>query len=95
MSEKALYRFTLNWGRMGVLTSLFVASEEQIKDLIGKEVYFGEALGKHSEVIDTVTPEMIEMVSDSEELVSLFEFYHCETGPNPLKRIYTRENEDE
>jgi hypothetical protein len=92
---KALYRFTLDWGRMGTLTSLFVAEQEQVQALIGKEVYFGEVLGKHSEVCDEVTAKMLEMVSDSQELVSLFEFYHCETGPNPLKHVYMRENEDE
>jgi hypothetical protein len=36
---------------MGALSGIFVAEEEAVEALIasGKEVYFGEVLGKHSE----------------------------------------------
>ncbi len=49
-----LYSFEWDCGRMGFVEGLFVATEEEIKDAIDKEVYFGEILGKHSEVYGTL-----------------------------------------
>ena len=40
----------VDFGRMGELQGLFVAEELDVQDLIGKEVYFDEVLGKHSEI---------------------------------------------
>lgn len=45
-----LYEMVLDCGRHGVIESLFVATEEEVKSLYGKEAYFYEALGKHSEI---------------------------------------------
>ena len=43
---KKLYSFELDWGRMGSLEGLFIAEEKDVKDIIGKNVQFGEVLGK-------------------------------------------------
>lgn len=48
--EKYLWRFDWDCGRSGNLDGLIVATEEEIRGLIGKHAYFGEVLGKHSEV---------------------------------------------
>lgn len=40
--------------RGGSVESLFVATEEEVKALIGSEVSFGEVLGKHSDVRGTI-----------------------------------------
>lgn len=45
-----LWRFTFDYGRMGSLFGLFIATEEDIAQAIGKQVDFGEVLGKHSQV---------------------------------------------
>ena len=47
---KYLYKFYEDCGRMGSLDGIFVADESEIKDLIGKNVHFGECLGKHSDI---------------------------------------------
>lgn len=48
--EKYLWKFFWDCGRSGELGGLFVATEDEIEEAIGSEVYFGEVLGKHSEV---------------------------------------------
>ena len=47
---KAIYEFFWDCGRQGDVTGLFVCDKEKVESFIGKEVYFGEILGKHSEV---------------------------------------------
>ena len=47
---KAIYKFEADFGRYGVLRGLFLADKSEVKYLIGKELYFYEVLGKHSEI---------------------------------------------
>lgn len=93
---KKLYSFYWDCGRMGDLQGLFVAEESEVNKIIGKEVYFGEVLGKHSEVYGTVDKEDIEVVSDNQEkiewLVSLLGTDI--SGYNPLS-YYDSSNDEE
>lgn len=43
---KYLYKFHWDCGRNGDLQGLFVATEDEVKDAIGSEAYFGEVLGE-------------------------------------------------
>lgn len=71
--KKYLWSFYWDCGRSGDLEGLFVATEKEVNDAIGNEVYFGEVLGKHSEVYGTldegdvqkldISPEAVEEVS--------------------------------
>jgi hypothetical protein len=45
-----LVRFELDYGRQGSVDGLFVTTREWMEALTGVTVYFGEILGKHSEV---------------------------------------------
>jgi hypothetical protein len=45
-----LYKFNKYFHRQGDIEGVFIAEPKQINDLIGSNVYFGEALGKHSNV---------------------------------------------
>jgi hypothetical protein len=45
-----LYQFNKYFHRQSDIEGVFIAEPEQINDLIGSNVYFGEALGKHSNV---------------------------------------------
>jgi hypothetical protein len=47
---KGIYEFFWDYGRSGDVESTFVATAEQVTSIIGKDIYFGEILGKHSEV---------------------------------------------
>ncbi|MFF2413514.1 MULTISPECIES: hypothetical protein [Bacillaceae] len=49
MVDKCLWKFGWDTG-YGSIEGLFVATEETVANLIGKEVDFGEALGDYSEV---------------------------------------------
>lgn len=65
---------------------LFVATDEEAQSLIGKEVYFGEYEGKHSEVYGTIEEEEITLVSDDPIVVGAVGDF----GLNPLNFV----NED-
>ena len=51
-------------GRMGMLEGLFVAEESDMNALIGKEIYFGEVLGKHSDIFGPLEERDINVKSD-------------------------------
>ena len=61
---KKLYSFYWDCGRMGNLQGLFIAEESEVQKILSKEVYFGEVLGKYSEIYGTVDFEDIEVVSE-------------------------------
>lgn len=66
---KKLYKFHWDCGRMGDLDGIFVADEAEINRLIGKEIYFGEVLGKHSEVFGTLEKNELEILSDDQSMI--------------------------
>lgn len=67
---------------------LFKATDEEIENLIGKDIYLGEVDGKHSDVWGTVERDDISLVSaDPTVVVAVPDF-----GYNPLE--YTDNMED-
>lgn len=44
-----LWDFELDYGRQGTLSGTFEATEQEVKDALGKKVWWGDELGKHSE----------------------------------------------
>jgi hypothetical protein len=60
--EQYLWKFDFDCGRMGSLDGLFIATEKEVKNIIGKKAYFGEVLGKHSEVYGVIKETEIEKV---------------------------------
>jgi len=84
-----LYRFTRDFGRMGDLEGLFISTEQEVKSAIGKKVYFGEVLGKHSEVYCVLedkdiaeVPVLKSTVEDMEKHIGV-----SISGYNPLDYI--------
>lgn len=69
---KKLFKMNFDCGRMGSLQGVFVATQEQIECLIRKEiqVYFGEVLGKHSEILGPIEKGDITMISDNPDVVN-------------------------
>ena len=87
---KKLYKLDCTFGRMGEIESLFISDDKSVEEAIGKEVYFGEVLGKHSEIFFDLEPDDIQEVSDDQELVEkLLELYPKGTvcGLNPLNNL--------
>lgn len=62
---------------------LFKATDEEVKNLIGKEIYLGEAAGEHSEVFGSIEPGEVVLVSDNPVVIDAVP----EFGYNPLKYL--------
>ena len=87
---KKLYKFIYDYGRHGMLHGLFIADEESVKQAVGKHVYFGEVLGKHSEVQGDLTERDFLIQSEDQELIQkLLDVFEKPTlcGYNPLHYI--------
>ena len=82
---KGIYKFELYYSR-STASGIFVATNKQVEKLIESkvEVYFGEILGKHSEVFTNIDPGMINLVTEKEEVVKLFEEHDLSIGHNPF-----------
>lgn len=65
-----LYKFAWDCGRMGSVEGLFVANETDVAAAIGKEVCFGEILGKHSEVCGTLTEDDLTVATDDQDFIA-------------------------
>lgn len=88
---KAVYKLNFDCGRQGSLTGVFVADTELVEILMEKEiqVYFGEVLGKHSEVYGSIDEGEIIEVSRDPAVVSLIQDNDLETGYNPFEYSFT------
>jgi len=91
---KYLYKFYENCGRMGSLDGIFVADEKDIEKMIGKNVYLGEVLGKHSDVdIDITDKSFTKQELDSETIEKVCKLLgETWSGYNPIA-IYKENRE--
>lgn len=84
--EKGIYKLHFDCGRMGQLDGIFIAPKEHVKVLIEEkiQVYFGEVLGKHSEIHGPIEEKDITFISDNPEAIKIIEELELETGYNPF-----------
>ena len=92
MNKKGVYKFFWDCGRMGEVDGLFLSTEDEIKEALGKEVYLGEVLGKHSEIYGPLGGGDVKLITDDPSVVSIFEEYNIHSGCNPLD--YIQEDEE-
>ena len=87
--NKYLWKFYWDCGRMGEVEGLFIATENEIQNAIGKNIYFGEILGKHSEVYGTLDENDLEKINlDSVSIERIAELLGDNwSGYNPLEYI--------
>ena len=78
-----LWSFFWDCGRQGEVEGLFKATREKVEDAIGKDVCFGEILGKHSDVYGTLKEGEITLESDDPLAVLSAK----ESGYNPLEYL--------
>lgn len=91
---KGLYKFYCDYGRMGDLEGIFVADSNEINNIIGKTVYFGEVLGKHSNIYGEIEEDDIDLLTNDQDfIVKAQEYKLVPTGYNPLS-YYEGEDED-
>ena len=86
---RKLYSFFWDCGRMGDVEGLFIAEESEVDAAIGSEVYFGEILGKHSNIRGTLSSEDLKVISDEQDKICwLLDIVGPDvSGYNPLYRI--------
>ena len=96
MSIKKLYGFNFDCGRMGSLEGLFIANETDVQKVIGSELYFGEALGKHSEISGPLEDSNLKVVSEDQDFINKLRDLLGDTlsGYNPLEYVEDDEGED-
>jgi len=95
--SKRLYRFFWDYGRQGEVEGLFVADSDDVAGSLGREVYFGEILGKHSEVYGTLSAKDFEVLSEDDEFITKLADLLGTTisGYNPLNYIDDEVFEDD
>jgi hypothetical protein len=83
---KGIYKLNIDCGRMGQLDGVFIADKSHVRTLIEKkiEVYWGEVLGKHSEVFGVIEPSEIIMVSEDPNAIKVIEDLRLTSGYNPF-----------
>ena len=93
--KKAIYKFYFDCGRQGSLEGVFISTQEKVDALIGcgDEVYFGEVLGKHSEVYGPVEVGDITLMSDNKETVNTVETYRLTSGYDPFEYCFMHSND--
>jgi hypothetical protein len=84
----AIYKFHVDCGRMGDLEGVFVAEQDAVKNIIGTEVYFGEVLGKHSEIVKVMTSQHFTEVTTDPRVTEVFVQHDLGSGFNPFDYIY-------
>jgi len=95
---KAIVSFYVDYGRMGELDGLFICDKEALEKLYGKEVYFGEVLGKHSEVSLEMDASLFQIKTEDQDFIAKFiEIMGDGTisGYNPFDYIDEDESEEE
>jgi len=82
-----LWRFFWDCGCWGVLEGLFVATNEEVENIIGKEVDFGEVLGKHSDIFGDIAAKDIRKVNAKESFIhkGVEIFGRTWSGYNPIE----------
>ena len=83
---KALFKMNFDCGRNGNLEGVFIADTDDVKYLVKNNisVYFGEVLGKHSDVSGCVDESEITMITTDENVISVVCEHGLESGYNPF-----------
>lgn len=83
---RGIYKFNLNFGKRGHLCGLFIAGREYVAKLIesGIEIYFGDVLGRRSNISAVLSKDDITLITDDPVAVAVVEKYELWTGVNPF-----------
>lgn len=91
---KAIYKYNENFGRMGYLSGVFIEDSDKTKEMLGSNVYFGEILGKHSEIVGTMSNKTLTFVTADPTIIQLFEEFELSNGTNPFDYLDSEELEN-
>lgn len=65
-----VYAYHQDFGRIGSLSGLFTADEEDVETAMGQEVYLDEVLGKHSEVEGSIDDSTVVLASEDPTVIT-------------------------
>lgn len=84
-----LYSFYWDCGRQGELEGRFLATQEEVDNTIGKEIYFGEVLGKYSEIYGELEKNDVVLITDNQDFLKMAKDLKIDlsSGFNPLSYI--------
>ncbi len=84
-----LYRFSWDYGRSGNVEGVFIATEDEIDSAMYKEVWFGDILGKHSDVYGILEEHDLEILDVSDITIQELKkvLGRSISGYNPLEYI--------
>jgi len=93
---QAIYKLHFDCGRSGTVKGIFIAEKEEIDYIVDTKyrVYFGEVLGKHSEVMGPLEKGDYTLISDKPEDVEVVKRLKLEIGSNPVHLWKEDEDED-
>ncbi|MGI9526986.1 MAG: hypothetical protein ACR2MS_07760 [Weeksellaceae bacterium] len=95
-TEIKLWKFYWDCGRMGSIDGLFLASSKDVENLFEKRVYFGEVLGKFSEIYGTIKERNFKEIEvDAATIEALSKYGPTLCGRNPLDYYEEEEEEDD
>lgn len=83
-SSRGVFRFKWDFGRHGTVKGTFVAEKSDVDAATGRDAYFGEVLGKHSEIEGKIEVGHIVLLTDDPEFTKKFVEFACSSGFNPL-----------
>ena len=67
---QTLYKFYWDVHSQGEIESLFIADDDEVEEVMGMNVYFGEVLGKHSEVYGTLDDGDLTIVTQEPRVIA-------------------------
>ncbi|RXZ77940.1 hypothetical protein EBB07_28180 [Paenibacillaceae bacterium] len=84
-----LWRMVWDFGRIGEVRGVFIATQKQVSNAIGKYIRFGEVLGKYSEVGGILHEDCLERISVSSGAIEEISSHLGSTwsGYNPLSYV--------
>lgn len=90
-----LYAYDEDFGRMGNLSGVFVSTDEELLSKKGKIAYFGEVLGKHSDIYTDEWYENVRLLTDDQDFIKkAIEYGLVNSGFTPLEYIDDFEDEE-
>lgn len=92
---KAIYKLHYDCGRQGTLHGVFIEDTERVDKLIesGAEIYFGEVLGKHSEICGPLEPHDVTLVSTDPATIKVVEDLELTNGCDPVQTYIWHEED--
>ena len=90
-NDKVLVRFDQDFGRSGELNGLFICKWGELQDAMGCTAYFGEVLGKHSDVSCEINDDNCKVVTNDQDFINKLESFIGKdtiSGWNPLSVLH-------